>query len=89
MYSVLFWGSDPDLENDDCWTGLDFDNQADAEKCFNDNNLPAFVINCTEYIELDGPDCYKKRKNPNFKPSKDDGEWEREIRMQAAMMGDY
>ena len=88
MYSVLYWGSHPDLENDDCWTGLDFDTLAEAELAFN-QDPPAFCFRCTQYVEIDGPDINKTRLNPHYKPSKDDKDWEREIRHQAAMMGDY
>lgn len=88
MFSVNWWGSNPDLENDDCWTGQDFPTLEEALNFYN-AEPSAYYFRCTEYIELDGPDIYQTRINPGFRPSKDDGEWEREIRMQAAMGGDY
>jgi len=33
-YAVNYWGSHPDLGNDDCWTGLDFATEAAAEEAF-------------------------------------------------------
>lgn len=33
-YSIDIWGSDPDEDNDDCWTGVDFDTLESAQEVF-------------------------------------------------------
>jgi len=92
MYSVNLWGSDPNEENDDCWTGQDFNTLSEAE-AFYDNPFAdaAFAQHfqrCSAFIELDGPNVHKQRPNPGFKPSPvNDDDWNREIAMQAGMMG--
>lgn len=91
-YSVNLWGSDPSLDNDDCWTGEDFATLEEAEAFFNnpftDAKYAQYYERCTAVIELDGPDVHRERNNPAFKPSKaDDSDWQREHAMQAGMMG--
>lgn len=90
-FSVNLWGSHPDQENDDCWTGDEFATEAEARACFAD---PWGVgglgdLTSTEYIELDGPGAYDIRRNPAFRPSPPDTLWANEARQQAAMMGEY
>ncbi len=34
-WSVNFYGSNPDAQNDDCWTGADFDTAEKAEEVYN------------------------------------------------------
>lgn len=91
-FSVSLWGSDPALENDDCWTGDEFDTLAEAEAYFADpfaNATPRFVQyhrSCTEFIELDGPGVHRLRRNEGFRPSSGrQDDWAQESRMQAAM----
>jgi len=89
--SVNHWGSHPDLDNDDCYTGDEFDTIADAIKFYMECPSDSDV----EYIEIDLPDETLKmyniercRKNPKFRPHKkddDDDDWKREIAMQAGM----
>ncbi len=61
-YSVCHWGSHPDLDNDDCYTGDDFDTleEAKASKMYQEAEYSV------EYIELDGPDVHELKKNPNY-----------------------
>lgn len=61
-YSVTHWGSHPDKDNDDCWTGDDFDTleEAKASEMYKGGDFS------TEYIMLDGPDINEVRKNPNY-----------------------
>lgn len=89
QYSVTFWGSDPDLQNDDCWYGCDFSSRAEAEQAYaapvaNIRNCPARDV---AFIEIDGPDIHAKRANPSFKPAKRSSrdEWASERAMQAGM----
>jgi hypothetical protein len=91
-YSVNQWCSHPSLNNDDLNTGEDFDDINEAIACFN-GNFKSYI----EYVELIGLEgdqfndllphgCI--RKNPDFRPSKDDdGEWKREQAIQAGMSG--
>ena len=82
-YSVLFWGSDPDEDNDDCWYGVDFDELGPAREEFDKVCTDREVA----FIELDGPEVYRKRSNPNFDPdTSDDDEWRREIAREAGML---
>lgn len=41
-YSVSYWGSHPDHDNDDCWTGADFETFEEALAAFQAN--PSTVI---------------------------------------------
>lgn len=90
-YSVLFFGSHPDLENDDCWYGEDFNTLEEALACYQRpvrsvKNCPASDV---EWIELDGaegPDGENlMRRNPSFRRARNDGEWQREHATQAGM----
>lgn len=91
-FSVLHWGSHPDLDNDDCWTGEDFDTVEEAIAFFHKDPDDTSV----EYIEIDGiadADLPKygierHRKNPYFiKETRDhsDREWQSEYAMQQGM----
>jgi hypothetical protein len=87
VYSVDYWGSDPDEGNDDCWTGYDFATLDEARAKFA-AEPDAYHCSDTAVIVLDGPDVHEKRKNPGFRPSKrDDSEWRSEAVMQAGMLG--
>jgi hypothetical protein len=90
-FSVLHWGSHPDEDNDDCWTGEDFACKDDA--------IAAFKLDAdrgTAYIEIDGltdtelsdMGLQRVRKNPKYVRSKDrDETWQREIANEAGMLG--
>jgi hypothetical protein len=80
-YSVNEWGSHPDEENDDCWTGEDFATREEAEAAFAAGSED--LDTC--YLELDGPDVYKVRKLRNPRPY-DDSEWRREIAREEGML---
>lgn len=94
-FQVLLFGSHPDLDNDDCWCGADFDTYEEALACFNDpapfGKGMALSLPDSEYIMLDGyEDEPQIRKNPSFSRKaqrSDDGDWAREIAMQAGMGG--
>ncbi len=74
-YTVNLWGSHPDEDNDDCWTGSDFDTLEEArlgfddpEKYGRDRELKGWIktvcdetVYETVYIELSGPDVYEVR----------------------------
>jgi hypothetical protein len=88
--AVNHWGSHPDNDNDDCYSGDEFDTIADAIRFYMENPTDMGV----EYIEIDLPDETLKmyniervRKNPKFIPHKEDDndDWRREIAMQEGM----
>lgn len=81
-YVVLGFGSHPDSESDDCYTGAEFATLAEARDAFLGTN------DCSvAFIMLDGPDVNEIRANPNYRASRrsDDGEWRREFAMQNGM----
>ncbi len=84
LYSVNHWGSRPDKDNDDCYTGDDFATLEEAKASHLYQDGPYDV----EYIELDGPDIHEVRKNPSYSAKQcrlDDAEWRNETATQAGM----
>lgn len=90
-YTVNLWGSYPDEGNDDCHEGQEFATREEAMAVFIN---PWSIFNrahyeaCTAVFEIEGPDVYKTRENPEYAPSDDDAfndEWRREIAMEAGM----
>jgi hypothetical protein len=86
---VNLWGSHPSQDNDDCWTGVDFETEEQALRAFA-NPTVAFSkgsIRDTAYIELEGPNLYKVRKNLDYVPSQrdDDDDWLRDTAQQLGM----
>lgn len=99
QYSVNYWGSHPDADNDDCHTGEDFATLAEAEAAFAAEVPTAHYLRVdTAYVELtvytgrtiDGAreiDTVKVRQNPDYRPRCDsDDDWRREIAMEAGML---
>ena len=88
-YHVNFWGSHPSLDNDDCWTGADYESKTEALKVY---NLPASQFCETmslcdaEYIEIDGPDIYMVRRK-FVAPAVTDDDWRAEIAREEGMLG--
>jgi len=87
-YSVNLWGSKPGTD-DDCWSGAEFDTEAEARACYLDP-WPHFYPHAkreTAWVELDGPDIHEERRNHSFqRRRRDDGDdWRREQAMQAGM----
>lgn len=91
-YSVFWWESHPDNENDDCRTGFDFDSLEEAIEKFNSDG-----DRYTAYIEIDGMtdeqhkslNIPRVRKNPKHVKTRDiddDSEWRREIANEAGML---
>jgi hypothetical protein len=90
-FSVDHWGSHPDEENDDCYTGEDFDDLFLALQAYFTDPSDRSVA----YVEIDGLEdsdlrrlgIPRARKNPRFVPSppSSNGEWQREQAMQAGM----
>jgi hypothetical protein len=48
-FSVDLWGSHPDEDNDDCWTGLSFDNEGQAREAFGQPKL-FFKGNAVDWV---------------------------------------
>lgn len=101
-YSVNYWGSPPGEENDDCWTGVNFETAeaamdqylSDASP-FTDGYDPIFMRTSCAFVEIDGPDVYGVRANPLYaqrardrEKSRGDAEWKSEVTWQARMGGE-
>lgn len=93
-YSVNYWGSHPDSDNDDCYTGHDFATKDEALAFFKGEvqdppNRPGYYIRCVAFVEIDGPNVNEVRANPSFvkDTSPDSGSWQREIANEAGMLG--
>lgn len=80
-YRVNLWGSHPDDDNDDCWTGSTFRTLDEARKAFDDpwghariRKLEGWLssFRSTTHIQVDGPDIHEVREMPN---PPDDPKW--------------
>ena len=94
MISVNFWSSHPDQDNDDCVTGDDYATMKTALAEFNKPITSDYFNRSVAYIQANGVDVNTGemidvvRKNPDYRPMRDDyDDWQREIAMQAGMMG--
>lgn len=89
-YSVLFFGSHPDSDNDDCVMGEDFDTLADAERFYanptGNEVFRQYLMTSTAFIMLDGPDVHRVKANPSYSPSRDRDEWQHEMAREAGML---
>lgn len=86
-YSVSVFGSHPDEDNDDCWTGEDYATKDEALAAFNSEE-PWIIDRDNAFIMIDGPDINETRPNPHFVAKAkrpDSGSWQREIAMQSGM----
>lgn len=86
-YAVNEWGSHPDADNDDCWTGRDFDTLEEAQAAFAKTPTDP----STAFVELDGPDVYEVHEIPgvaarNRREAEDDRAWAHEIAIEAGML---
>jgi hypothetical protein len=100
-FSVLLFGSHPAEYNDDCWTGYDFDTQAQAEAFM--ANIKAVLDTCktlglckfdshffldgTTHLQLDGAGVAKVVQIAQPRSKAMDNDWQSEIAHQAGMMG--
>jgi hypothetical protein len=80
-YHVNLWGSHPDDDNDDCWTGSSFRTLEEAHAAFDDpwrhartRHLRGWLrsFRSTTYIQLDGPGICEVRMMPD---PLDDTKW--------------
>jgi len=101
MFAVEFWGSDPDLGNDDCWYGGDHDSEAEARAAFSapcDDHEVAFIVLSRHTGEVDERfgcpvlEELERRPNPAFDAARlereraaDDRAWRSEFAMQTGM----
>jgi len=89
-FSVNVWGSKPGT-NDDCWYGSDFNTLEEATAAFLGDQIYCGHIDTTSpWIELDGPNVHRERKNEHCQPRQsqfdDDDEWLREIQREHLML---
>jgi hypothetical protein len=93
VYSLDLYGSNPDLDNDDCWTGKDFATREEVLAALADpwaHFDRAYYSTSTEYLSADGPGLCRLEKNPDFNPSQHkayDEAVKRERAMEAGMLG--
>ena len=86
-YSINAWGSNPELNNDDCYYGEDVTDFPAVVKALENKNR-YFNDSCVEYIEIDSYGFYALIKNSNFRSERKDLSLEySESRMQAGMLG--
>jgi hypothetical protein len=99
-YSVTLWGSHPDLVNDDCWTGDDFDSHEEALVCYRELTKRPWdhplgkSCGHWEFMMIDGPGVHEIIANPDQKTcqrkrrelAREDREWRREIANEAGML---
>jgi hypothetical protein len=97
-YSVNLWGSNPELDNDDCWTGLEFETKGEAiaaylnaKETFGD--MSHHTLTEGEWVQIDGPDIHMERaltKNEWVCSKKqarlDDGLWASERKWEHRML---
>ena len=84
-YSVNYHGSHPDSDNDDCWTGSDFETLEQARIKFSETP-DTFYDGCTAYVELEGPGVQEIRANPTFQGIDDGSDQRRELAMEEGML---
>lgn len=86
-YTVNLWGSHPDEDNDDCWTGDDFATLEEAENVFSawEKHFHPSNVLCTSHLEITGPSLRRVVKVQDV-PPEDDSDWKREIAMEAGML---
>lgn len=72
-YSVLYWRTHPDEDNDDCETGDTFATKEEALAVYNDHRADYYPAGSTyagqakgNYIEIDGPDINEVRMRDGF-----------------------
>ena len=95
-YAVNLWGSRPDLGNDDCWTGVDFETKAEAEAAYaKPETVAGFeqtLAHDAIWIEVAGPGIVKHRRlRPDHPPggrlsSAHFDDWRHEQAMEAGML---
>lgn len=87
VYEVLFWGSHPDDDNDDCWSGSSFQNLDDAtEEYWAASKRDGYFAELTQ----DGERIAVRQIVSDDEIRRDreraDREWRREQAMEAGML---
>lgn len=93
-FSVLFWSSNPDEGNAECFEVAEFDSKHDAIDFFQAAEKSDLACRDIAYIEIDGVEdgellamgIQRLKKNSRFKKCADNS-WQQEIAMQAGMQG--
>ncbi len=94
-FAVNLYGSHPDLDNDDCWTGDEFATLEEARDTF-DRWSEVFSrgnVASTSHVELTGPGIYEVKQVSDEVIAarkrdleRSDREWQREQAMEAGML---
>lgn len=84
-YSILAFGSHPDLGNDDCWYGEDCATFQEVTELL--GKYIAKRDSSVAYFQIDSWGFHYICKNPFYRPRKRDDEWRNEIATQAGMLG--
>ena len=96
-FAVNLYGSHPDLDNDDCWTGDEFATLDQARDTY-DRWSEVFSkgsVSSTTHVELTGPGVYEVKQVVSDKViaarkqdlERSDREWQREVALEAGMLG--
>ena len=95
-YAVLEWGSHPEDDNDDCFTGFETRDLAEAKRMFEDSLSADSCAYVELWVRVD-PDSeetvedetiYILRENPHWTGKEsDDSDWRQEIANEAGMLG--
>lgn len=100
-YTVTLWGSHPDENNDDAWTGGDYATRDEAIAAYRavcmfpeDGLAEHLACGGWAFVEIDGPDVHEVSKNPDQasvrkhrrQMERDDRDWQRERANEAGML---
>lgn len=88
-YKVDIYGSDPMLENDDCWTGKEFEGYDQALHCFEFPEEHFKSLSSCTFIMLESPTGLYSQRRIAPDPKTEEGvdkEWQRELAREAGML---
>jgi len=92
-YSVNLWCSNPDLGNDDCVSGDDFNSYEEAQKVFYnpESHFEGWILEGVRFVQFLGEseehgNEYEVREVEGFVNYDDNDDWEREMALEAGML---
>ncbi len=92
-YSLLFFITHPDLDNDDCMTGDDFETVTEARDALTawPELHPKSEVYLCRYVMIDGPDIHEVIANPHMDEraiaasDREERQYAKQCRREAAM----